>query len=255
VVANRDIQVVDGDVAVLSSKFGLRMTGAHALAVRELSALHKDPFDRILLAQAQCESLPLLTAVAAGAKQALGYAARIRKRTVPLVAVPFMGEVGRKACEEAGVDWLDLSSRDTRIRRTRRNYHLQPLWPKYRAAFRADELILAARMRRESHPSIGPTDFVTGDEPPIHELVFHQPARRARDEFTIADEDAEFAGFPLQLCELASHGYQRVERGLCRGFGASPGTPEHPHLFVHGGRVVRGRLLHASASRYGRMNA
>jgi hypothetical protein len=48
-------------------------------------------------------------AVAAAAKQALGYAARIRKRTVPLVAVPFMGEVGRKACEEAGVGWLDLS--------------------------------------------------------------------------------------------------------------------------------------------------
>jgi hypothetical protein len=48
-------------------------------------------------------------AVAAAAKQALGYAARIRKRTVPLVAVPFMGEVGRKACEDAGVSWLDLS--------------------------------------------------------------------------------------------------------------------------------------------------
>ena len=48
-------------------------------------------------------------AVAAAAKQALGHAARIRKRTVPLVAVPFMGEVGRKACEEAGVSWLDLS--------------------------------------------------------------------------------------------------------------------------------------------------
>ena len=39
----------------------LAITGAHALAVRELPALHKDPFDRILLAQAQCESLTLLT--------------------------------------------------------------------------------------------------------------------------------------------------------------------------------------------------
>jgi PIN domain nuclease of toxin-antitoxin system len=31
------------------------------MAVRELPALLKDPFDRILLAQAQCESLTLLT--------------------------------------------------------------------------------------------------------------------------------------------------------------------------------------------------
>jgi PIN domain nuclease of toxin-antitoxin system len=37
------------------------ITGEHALAVRALPALHKDPFDRILLAQAQCEGLILLT--------------------------------------------------------------------------------------------------------------------------------------------------------------------------------------------------
>lgn len=28
---------------------------------------------------------------------------------IPIVAVPFMGEVGRRLCEEAGVAWLDLS--------------------------------------------------------------------------------------------------------------------------------------------------
>jgi hypothetical protein len=47
--------------------------------------------------------------IAAAAKKAKASAARIRGRTVPLVAVPFMGEVGRKVCEEAGVAWLDLS--------------------------------------------------------------------------------------------------------------------------------------------------
>jgi hypothetical protein len=47
--------------------------------------------------------------VAAAARQVREYAARLRTRSVPLVAVPFMGEVGRKACEEAGVGWLDLS--------------------------------------------------------------------------------------------------------------------------------------------------
>ena len=39
----------------------LPITGEHALAVRALPSLHKDPFDRILLAQAQTEGLTLLT--------------------------------------------------------------------------------------------------------------------------------------------------------------------------------------------------
>jgi PIN domain nuclease of toxin-antitoxin system len=40
----------------------LPITGEHALAVRALPSVHKDPFDRILLAQAQSEGLTLLTA-------------------------------------------------------------------------------------------------------------------------------------------------------------------------------------------------
>lgn len=47
--------------------------------------------------------------IAAAAKKVKASAARIRRRTVPLVAVPFMGEVGRQVCQEAGVAWLDLS--------------------------------------------------------------------------------------------------------------------------------------------------
>jgi hypothetical protein len=47
--------------------------------------------------------------IAAAAKKVKACAARIRRRTVPLVVVPFMGEVGRKVCEEEGVGWLDLS--------------------------------------------------------------------------------------------------------------------------------------------------
>ena len=39
----------------------LPITCEHALAVRALPYLHKDPFDRILLAQAQSEGLTLLT--------------------------------------------------------------------------------------------------------------------------------------------------------------------------------------------------
>ena len=40
----------------------LLITHAHALHVASLPAHHRDPFDRLLVAQAQVESLPVLTA-------------------------------------------------------------------------------------------------------------------------------------------------------------------------------------------------
>jgi PIN domain nuclease of toxin-antitoxin system len=40
----------------------LPVTGEHALAVTALPALHGDPFDRMLVAQATAEGMPLLTA-------------------------------------------------------------------------------------------------------------------------------------------------------------------------------------------------
>lgn len=40
----------------------LAITGAHAAALDSLPPAHKDPFDRILIAQALAESLMLLTA-------------------------------------------------------------------------------------------------------------------------------------------------------------------------------------------------
>jgi PIN domain nuclease of toxin-antitoxin system len=39
----------------------LPITGAHAAMVARLPRLHKDPFDRILIAQAMVENLPLVT--------------------------------------------------------------------------------------------------------------------------------------------------------------------------------------------------
>jgi PIN domain nuclease of toxin-antitoxin system len=39
----------------------LSVTGAHALALRDLPLLHADPFDRILIAQARTEGLTLVT--------------------------------------------------------------------------------------------------------------------------------------------------------------------------------------------------
>jgi len=41
---------------------GLAVAHAHALAVATLPPLHRDPFDRLLVAQAQLEGLPIITA-------------------------------------------------------------------------------------------------------------------------------------------------------------------------------------------------
>ena len=40
----------------------LTITSAHAMGVRDLPDIHKDPFDRLLLAQAMREDLTLVTA-------------------------------------------------------------------------------------------------------------------------------------------------------------------------------------------------
>ena len=47
--------------------------------------------------------------VAMAAEQVRESAAEVGSDVVPLVAVPFMGQVGRQQCQEAGVGWLDLS--------------------------------------------------------------------------------------------------------------------------------------------------
>ncbi len=54
----------------------LPVDARHALAVRELPDLHRDPFDRLLVAQARVEGLTLVTADA-----------RMRAYDVPLLAV------------------------------------------------------------------------------------------------------------------------------------------------------------------------
>jgi DNA-binding MarR family transcriptional regulator len=43
------------------------------------------------------------------ARRVRAYAEHFKKKAIPVVAVPYMGEVGRKLCDEAGVSWLDLS--------------------------------------------------------------------------------------------------------------------------------------------------
>jgi DNA-binding MarR family transcriptional regulator len=57
----------------------------------------------------ECKSTGQAASVAMAARQARGFAKAWRKAAIPLVVVPFMGEVGRQLCEEEGVSWFDLS--------------------------------------------------------------------------------------------------------------------------------------------------
>ena len=48
-------------------------------------------------------------AIVEGVSAAKLLAKKVGKRAIPLVVVPFMSDVGRRACEDAGVSWFDLS--------------------------------------------------------------------------------------------------------------------------------------------------
>ncbi len=56
---------LDGDIPALVARTGcqpLAVTWAHAATATDLPRHHGDPFDRLLIAQAQVEALPILTA-------------------------------------------------------------------------------------------------------------------------------------------------------------------------------------------------
>ena len=57
----------------------------------------------------ECKTSSQAASVALAARSVKGFVEQFKKRSVPLVAVPYMGEVGRRLCEEAEVGWLDLS--------------------------------------------------------------------------------------------------------------------------------------------------
>lgn len=49
------------DVIKANKFLDLPVTSKHALALEKLPLIHRDPFDRIIIAQAQCEGVTLIT--------------------------------------------------------------------------------------------------------------------------------------------------------------------------------------------------
>ena len=57
----------------------------------------------------ECKAKGEAASVAMAVRSVKEFAGRLKKKSIPLVAVSYMGEVGRRLCEEAKVCWLDLS--------------------------------------------------------------------------------------------------------------------------------------------------
>ena len=60
----RDLHVDPQDARREALSYGFRelqVTAEHAFAVRALPAIHKDPFDRMLIAQAIAENVPIIS--------------------------------------------------------------------------------------------------------------------------------------------------------------------------------------------------
>ena len=58
---------------------------------------------------AECKGSGQAASVAMAARSAREFAEQFKRKSIALVVVPYMGEVGRRLCEEAEVCWLDLS--------------------------------------------------------------------------------------------------------------------------------------------------
>ncbi len=59
---NRPVQQLFADIVSVQAVEALDTTHAHCRQLAHLPLLHRDPFDRMLVAQAQVERLPLLSA-------------------------------------------------------------------------------------------------------------------------------------------------------------------------------------------------
>lgn len=67
--------------------------------------MEADGFRFLLESRSSGDAAPVTMAL----KQVQHRARQLRKKVIPLIVVPYMGDVGRKLCEEAGISWIDLS--------------------------------------------------------------------------------------------------------------------------------------------------
>jgi hypothetical protein len=161
-------------------------------------------------------------AVAAAVRQVKEQAARIRRRTIPLVVVPFMGEVGRKICEEAGIAWLDLSG-NAHILAPGLRVFVEGKPNLFKAVGRPQNLFASKSSRLARWLLIHPGEYLsqrdiaraTGlDEGFVSRLV----ARMLKEDYLVRDERAFVrAKDPSLLLDAWHETYQFSKHGLRQG--------------------------------------
>lgn len=91
------------------------------------------------------------------------YSEKIAENTIPVVAVPFMGDVGRRICRENGVSWLDLSG-NADIKAPGLRIHVEGKPNKFKSAGRPKDIFAPKSSRIARHLLIDPERFITQRE-------------------------------------------------------------------------------------------
>jgi hypothetical protein len=91
------------------------------------------------------------------------YAKAVAKNAVPVVVVPFMGEVGRRICRQKGVSWLDLSG-NANIKAPGLRIHVEGKTNAFKSAGRPKNIFAPKSSRITRHLLIDPERFITQRE-------------------------------------------------------------------------------------------
>jgi hypothetical protein len=160
--------------------------------------------------------------IAVAAKKVRELAGRVRRQVVPLVAVPFMGEVGRRVCAETGVGWLDLSG-NARIIAPGIRVIVEGRPNRYRSAGRPPNLFAPKSSRivrwllihSGEHFSQRRLAHSTGlDEGFVSRLV----ARLVKEEYLVRDEQgAVYPKDPALLLDAWCEAYRFSQHTLHQG--------------------------------------
>lgn len=91
------------------------------------------------------------------------YAKAVAKNAVPVVVVPFMGDVGRKICRQKGVSWLDLSG-NADIKAPGLRIYVEGKPNAFKSAGRPKNIFAPKSSRITRHLLIDPERFITQRE-------------------------------------------------------------------------------------------
>lgn len=102
-------------------------------------------------------------AVAYAIENVKNYAETLAENAIAVVAVPFMGNVGRRLCEEKGVSWLDLSG-NADIKAPGLVIHVEGKPNKFKSSGRPKNIFAPKSSRITRRLLINPQKFITQRE-------------------------------------------------------------------------------------------